>query len=203
MGPITSAILAQVGTALVGEVIGHFSGPSPAEQAVGQQLGIGGQLIPQLQAQAAGQWTPASQAIEQRLEQEVTRGQQSYAASARRQGIGGTVPARAQLGRMRAAKVPALAGLLGQQQAMAQQQLGGLYTGATQQARQMEMQSKALQRGLSQDIGVIMAGFEERKARGEMDERMQGLEDKLLQAILKLVGPEAGSQYSAPLGPGY
>ncbi len=137
--PLLAALAAVQGVKTIG---GFLSGPSPYEQAASQQLGIGGPLISQLQQQAAGLPTAATEAQMRQLGQVQTGAQQSYAASARRQGIAGTTPARAQQGRLQAAGIEARAGLLGQAQTSAQQQLGGIYgRGLTAQA-QVEAQRR-------------------------------------------------------------
>jgi hypothetical protein len=164
MDPITQAILAQVGGQIVGSLFESISGPSAGEQAIGQQLGIGQTLIPQLQAQAAGRPTAATQAQMGQLRQQGTRMQQSYAASAQRQGIAGTTPARAQQGRLQAATLQGMAGVLGQAQVSAQQQLGGLYGQGLSYQRQVEAQRAGGQQQLAGSIASIMANREELRA---------------------------------------
>ena len=123
--PLAAAIAGEVAMRGLG---GLFGGESPYEQAAGQYLQAGQQLIPQLQRQAAGQPTAATQAQMGQLQQQATRMGQSYAASAQRAGIGGgrTPPGRAQQGRVQAAQLTAQGNILGQAQLSAQQQLLGI-----------------------------------------------------------------------------
>jgi hypothetical protein len=190
MDPITQAILAQVGGQIVGSLFESISGPSAVEQAIGQQLGIGQTLIPQLQAQAAGRPTAATQAQMGQLRQQGTRMQQSYAASAQRQGIAGTTPARAQQGRLQAATLQGMAGVLGQAQVSAQQQLGGLYGQGLSYQRQVEAQRAGGQQQLAGSIASIMANREQLRSL-ELESEADKEQWMWLQNILKsLVGQQ-------------
>lgn len=123
--PLAAAVAGQLATSVLG---GLFGGESPFEQATGQFLQAGQDLIPQLQRQAAGLPTAATRAQMGQLQQQATRAGQSFAASAQRQGIGGgrTTPGRAQQGRVQAAQLQAQGNILGQAQLTAQQQLLGI-----------------------------------------------------------------------------
>lgn len=167
MDPITIATLASIGINLAGQVGGMFGGPSPAEQAIQQQVGIGQQLIPELQRQMAGGTTPGIMASERRLKEETTRAGQTYAASARRRGVAGTIPAAAQQGRIEAGMIRGLADIRGSAAQSAQQQLAGLYRGAPMQLAGLEAARGEEQRGMFEDIGAIMGYYQ---SRGEREE---------------------------------
>jgi hypothetical protein len=131
----------EFGTNLIGSITG---GTSPYEANVRQQAGIGQSLIPQLQAQAMGHRTAASDAIMRQVRQNTTSAQQSYAAGATARQQGGT-PVAANLDRYRQAETQTLGNVLGQQQASAQSQLANIYqTGVQAQGvlEQMEYQAK-------------------------------------------------------------
>jgi hypothetical protein len=201
--PVTLAVLATVGLNILDRVGGMFGGPSPTEQAAKQQVGIGRELIPQLQAQAAGKPSAATLAGERRLETMMGRMGQSYAASARRQGIAGTPVAMAQQGRLQAAHVGALGELYGGAQQGAQQTLAGLYTGGMQMAGQLEMQKKMEQRQMFQDIGTIVGMWQQEKQTGATDARFQemmtGFQDIMSRMMGQLESFDAPAPAVAPL----
>lgn len=171
MDPITLATLVSIGLKLSERVGGMFEGPSAAERALEQQVGIGQQLIPELQRQAGGGTTPALQASERRLQEEATRAGQTYAASARRRGVAGTIPATAQQGRIQAGMIRGLADIRGSAAQSAQQQLAGLYRGAPMQLAGLEAARGEEQRGMYEDIGRIMGYYQ---SRGEREDDPEG-----------------------------
>jgi hypothetical protein len=184
--PIIQAILGTVGGNLLGGLFG--GGQSPFEENVAQRLGITQQLIPQLQAQAAGQPTAATRAAGMQLSQQMKRLQQSYAASAQRQGIAGTTPARAQQGRLQAAKVQGMAGIMGASQIAAQQQLGQLAAGAPAQQFQIEQQRRQQKREFLTGIGQVMAEYRLQDSQGQADAQTRELVQTLLDVIRSLKG---------------
>ena len=187
--PILKAILVNLGAQGVTELLGSvFGGTSPAEQAAGQMTGIGQQLIPQLQAQAAGQPTAATQAQQRQLQQATTRMQQSYSASARRSGmgaptLGGGQPtvSRAQQGRFQAAQIGAMGDIMGRSQLAAQQQLGGLYGQGLEMQRQMEMQESAARGEAVSNLTKLFQNIQDMKARQQHDADLMAFYNKLLE----------------------
>ena len=162
--PLGKTLAQFSGAAAISKLMGMIEGPSPYEQAAQQQLGIGKTLIPQLQAQAAGQPTAATQAQMGQLSQEVNRLQQSYGASATRGGMGGPVgggglptASRAQQGRYQASKVQAMGGIMGQSMTSAQQQLGGFYSQGMQMQGTLEMEQRQARSQALSDIGDLYA----------------------------------------------
>ena len=106
-----------LGTKAVSRLLDSFGGASPGEEAIEQQLQAGRSVIPQLQAQALGMPSAATQAAGANVNEAVNRAMQSYGASQRRQtGTVQTTPARAQLGRLQAAGVRGIADVRGQAQ---------------------------------------------------------------------------------------
>ena len=158
--PLLASLLASIGY----NMFGQLTGSSPAEQAAQQQIGIGKTLIPQLQAQAMGQPTMATEMQMRQIKQQGTRMGQSYAASAQRQGIPGTTPARAQQGRMQVATAGAMGDILGQAQQSAQAQLGGLYAGGVSAQQLMEQQKAANKQAFMGGLGEFMGWYRENKA---------------------------------------
>lgn len=144
---------------------------SPADRAAEMQAGVTGQLIPQLQRQAAGLPTAATQAQMGQLQQQATRMGQSYAASAQRQGIGGgrTTPGRAQQGRVQAAQLTAQGNILGQAQLSAQQQLLGIGSQGLQAQQQQEAVGFIKKQALMSDLGDFMSWYKENKADEQAD----------------------------------
>ena len=189
--PILGAILANIGAQAATELIGSvFGGTSPAEAAALQATQAGRQLIPQLQAQAMGQPTAATQAQQRQLRQATTRMQQSYAASARRAGLGaptlgGGQPtvSRAQQGRYQAAQLGAMGNIMGASQIAAQQQLGGLYQAGLQTQRQIEMEEMAARGQAVSNLTNLFARVQQRKQQGAYDARQEALYNRLLTII--------------------
>lgn len=194
--PITKAALASIGINLFGKVAGMFGGPSPAEQAIQQQVGIGQQLIPELQRQAGGGTTPGIMASERRLQEQATRAGQTYAASARRRGVAGTVPAAAQQGRLQAGMIRGLADIRGSAAQSAQQQLAGLYAGAPAQMAGLEAAQGQQQRAMFEDIGTIMGYYQSRGEREEDAEYM----DMMKKFTALLLSNYGGGTQPVPTG---
>ena len=176
--PILAMIAAELGTQVLGRL---FGGTSPFEQAAGQQLGATGALLPQLQRQAAGLPTAATAGQMRQIGQAQTRAQQSYAASAQRAGIAGTTPARAQQGRLQAAGVEAMGGILGQAQLTAQQQLIGLRGQAMTAQQQIEMQELQARQQFMSGLGAFMAMYRQNKGNALWEEMFGLVRDSYLQ----------------------
>ena len=191
--PLMQVLMQQGGIQLAGGLLERLfgGGQTPFEQSAAQGLAARSGLIGQLQQQAAGMPTAATRAQSRQLSQEVNRLQQSYGASASRQGIAGTTPARAQQGRLQAAKVQGLGNIMGASQISAQQQLGQLVGGAPEQQLIAETRKRASKKaflgyvggifseaGLLKDAGLLSAETEEtlaayRKLISSFTEAMQ------------------------------
>jgi len=165
--PLIQTILAQVGGNLLASIMG--GGQTPFEQSAAQGLAARSGLIGQLQQQAAGMPTAATRAQSRQLSQEVNRLQQSYGASASRQGIAGTTPARAQQGRLQAAKVQGLGNIMGASQISAQQQLGQLVGGAPEQQLIAETQRRQARKEFLGGIGQIITEARLQEQEGMLD----------------------------------
>jgi hypothetical protein len=179
--PLIASQLAGVGYGIISRLTGS---ETPLRETAAQQVAVGEQLIPQLQAQAKGQPTVATRAQMAQLQQQANRAQQSYGASARRQGISGTTPARAQQGRIQAAQQQALGNLLGQSQLAAQQGLMSIYSQGT--ANQLAAEEFEYQR--EQDFGKgfarSMSWYREQKDPEAQE--MWSMGKQLMQAIIAL-----------------
>ena len=156
--PLLAALLAQAGSRMFSS---FFGGASPYEQAAGQMLGAQRELIPQLQRQAAGLPTIATENIKRQLRQEGTRQGQAFAASAQRQGIAGMAPATAQQGRIAAATTEAIGNQLAQAQLAAQQQLLGVGAQGMQAQGLIEQRQQATQQQFMSDIGAFMGWYQQ------------------------------------------
>lgn len=204
--PILRAILVNLGAQAATELLGGLFGTtSPAEQAAGQMTGIGRELIPQLQAQARGEPTAATRAQQRQLQQATTRMQQSYAASARRSGLGaptlgGGQPtvSRAQQGRYQAAQLGAMGDIMGRSQLAAQQQLGGLYTQGLEAQRQIEQQELASRGRAVGGLVQYMTAIEQDREQREYDQTFRNAIMNLLSALQSNLGPAAAT----PAAPG-
>lgn len=210
MDPLTAQILMQIGMQIAdkipgGEgVMGLFEdqGGSSAERALQQQVGIGQQLIPELQRQAAGGTTPGLMASERRLQEEATRAGQTYAASARRRGVAGTIPATAQQGRIQAGMIRGLADLRGSAAQSAQQQLAGFYAGAPMQLASLEAAKGQQQRQMFEDIGTVMGYWQSRGDR-EADDEYTDMMERFM-ALLESTygsGTQPAPTVGFPMGP--
>ena len=152
--PLAQLIFSQFGGSIISKLFG--GGQSPFEQGAGQDLAARQGLISNLQQQAAGQPTAGTRAASRQLSQQVNRLQQSFSASASRQGIGGTTPARAQQGRLQAAKLEGLGNIMGASQISAQQQLGQLLGRAPEQQLIAETQQRASRKKFLGFLGGII-----------------------------------------------
>jgi len=202
--PLGKTLAQFSGAAAIGKLMDMIEGPSPYEQAAEQQVGIGRTLIPQLQAQAAGQPTAATQAQMGQLSQEVNRLQQSYGASATRGGMGGPVgrgglptATRAQQGRQQVGKVQAMGGIMGQSQISAQQQLGGLYGQGMQMQGSLEMEQRTARNNMISSFGDA---YSANKLEPELQNSLNKSNDMLARlstAISQLISPQ---QATVPQG---
>ena len=163
---------------------GLFGGQSELEQLAAQQTGIGQTLIPQLQQAAAGQPTAATQAQMGQLRQESRRMGQSYAASAQGRGVAGTTPSAAQQGRFQAAEIQGRAGIMGQSQLFAQQQLAQIYGQGAQTQFQAEQLKRQAKLDFTEGIGQFM-GWYRQNQQDEQTQRMFKIVEKM---ALKLEG---------------
>jgi len=179
--PLIQMILGQVGGSLLSSLFG--GGQSASEQNTGQDLAARRGLIGQLQQQASGQPTAATRTQSRQLSNQVNRLQQSYSASASRQGISGTTPGRAQQGRLQAAKLEGMGNIMGASQISAQQQLGQLVGGAPQQQLLAETQRREARRGFLGGISGIMTESKLQKQQGVLDGRLEQIIQSLLDAI--------------------
>lgn len=183
--PFGMLLLSQLATPLLGRI---FGGASATDKALQQQVDIGKTLIPQLQQQAAGGQTPATKAQSAYLNQQINRNMQSQAASASRSmpsrgQFAQTTPGRAAQGRLQAARLEGLAGIMGQSQLAAQQQLASLYQGGMAQQAQQEqtnLQARA-------QVGTWLGQLAAMQKSGSLDNTDMELYNSLKQAIMEAV----------------
>ena len=166
--PFLSAILANFGYDAYNTAKQAIFGPSPYEQAVQQQVNVGNQLIPQLQAQMQGKQTAASRNLMQQVRQNTTQAQQSYAAGATARGAGGT-PVAAQQSRFRAAETQTMGNVLGQYQMNAQNQLAGIAAGGVQALGGIEAQKRAQKDAATADFMDFLGYYREHRGEPEWD----------------------------------
>jgi len=184
--PVVQQVLAMLGGQMIGSLFG--GGQTPFEQSTAQGLAARTQLMGQLQAQAAGQPTAATRAQSRQLSAQINRLQQSYAASAQRGGTAGTTPARAQQGRLQAAKVEGLANIMGQSQINAQQQLGQLVGAAPQQQYLAEVQRRQARKEFLGGIGQIITEARMQESEGLMDAETKQAIQMLMDFVKSLRG---------------
>jgi len=150
--------------------------------------------LPTLQAQAAGQPTAGTRAIQQQVGAATTRAQQAYGASARRaSGTAVGTPPRAQLGRLQAAGIQGLTQELGTAQRQATQTLAGIGVGAAPQMRAIETEKRQAYGQMVGDLGTIYAEYQNMQAAKEEDAWMKEMYTELINAF-KLFGSEMGAQ---------
>ncbi len=168
--------------------------PGGAGPAVEERLGATSRLIPQLETAARGFPTAATERQIGRLGQEVTRFKQAYGAGARRQGISGTIPARAQIGRMEEARLGGVADILARQQETAQAQILGLGGGALQMQREIDVsRATDLQQSLK-ELGEMFARARQEPERAKADTRKTEMLDAIRQALMELLGEQGVRQ---------
>jgi len=184
--PLGKTLAQFSGSAAIGKLMDIIEGPSPYEQLVQQQLGVGKTLIPQLQAQAAGRPTAATRAQMGQLSQEVNRLQQSYGASATRGGMGGPVgrgglptATVAQQGRYQASKLQGMANIMGQSQIAAQQQLGGIYGAGVQAQGLLELQER-------QNRNEFISSFGDAYSANKLEPKLQSSLNKSNEMLAQL-----------------
>jgi len=165
--PIIQMILGQAGGRLLEGLLG--GGQTGFESATQQGLAARTQLIGDLQQQARGLPTAATQAQSRMITREQTRLQQSFGASAQRQGLSGTTPARAQQGRLQAAGLEARAIGRGQLQQSAQQQLGQLTGRAPEQQLIAETQRREARKSFLGGISSIISEARQQESEGVLD----------------------------------
>lgn len=166
--PYEAAMLANVGYDAFSAAKQAIFGPSPYEQAVQQQVNVGNQLRPQLQAQAQGQPTAASRNLMQQVRQNTTAAQQSYAAGATARGAGGT-PVAAQQARFRAAETQTMGNVLGQYQMNAQNQLAQIAMGGTQALGGIEAQKAQQKDAALADFMGFLGYYKEHMGEPDWD----------------------------------
>lgn len=191
-GLLTKALLAKLGFDLFSGLGSFFGGGgTTAEEEARRAAGIGQTLIPQLQAQAAGRPTAATEAQISRMGEDITRAQQAYATSAQRAGIAGTTPARVQIGgRLEQARQRGIADIMGTGMASAQQQLGGLYGAGVQTLQRMELQQQMGRQQLGEDIGAIIGMYR----AGQTTPRFNALYEQIMRYLQgQLGGQGAGA----------
>lgn len=185
--PLMQLILGQFGGQLIGSL---FGGDQTAfEQSAAQGLAARQGLIGQLQQQAAGMPTAATRAQSRQLSQQMNRLQQSYSASASRQGIAGTTPARAQQGRLQAAKLEGLGNIMGASHISAQQQLGQLVGGAPEQQYLAEAQRRQARKGFLSGISNVITKSKMLEEQGLLDDQTREVIQALLDAIKGMKEP--------------
>ena len=180
---------------------GLFGGPSELEQLAAQQAAVGQSLIPQLQAQAAGQPTVATQAQMGQLQQASRKMGQSYAASAQRRGTAGTTPSAAQQGRLQAAEVQGMANIMGQSQIAAQQQLGGIFQQGVQTQSLVEQITGQKKEDFMSGMGTFLGWYRQ----NQQDEQGQEFMDVIKQFVANLMHDGGGGMPPGILtqGPAY
>lgn len=180
---LAAAALAIIGERGFSALIDRFTPPSPAEQALQQQVEAGQSVIPTLQAQARGEPTAGTRAIEQRIGTLTSRAQQAYGASARRaSGTAVGTPSRAQAGRLQAAGIQTLGQELGASQRYATGVLAGMGAGAPAQLAGLEAQRGAAYSSMIGDIGTIYGEYQNMKQANERDD----FADSMYKEILSL-----------------
>lgn len=180
--PLWGSIFAQKGADFLE---GILSPPTPYENVTGQALRAGASVIPELQAQARGDSTPATKAITRQARREGTRAGQSFAQGARRAGLvggtpGGTAPYRAELSRIEAGTQEALVQRLGENQQRAIQALYGGLGGTIDQATAQE---QFRDRGQSALLSGLGKWIREYKAKGTGDPR----DDEMYELIREII----------------
>lgn len=186
--PILKALFVNFGAQAATELLGSIFGTeSPAEKYAQQYTEAGTRLLPQLEAQARGEPTAATEAQFRQLGQATTRMQQSYGASARAGGLGaptlgGGQPtvSRAQMGRYQAAQLGAMGDIMGRSQIAAQAQLGGLAQAGMGVQRQLEAEDLAARGQSISNITAMINEYQQQKARGEQDARMDAFYERFL-----------------------
>jgi hypothetical protein len=191
--PFTAAIASNIGADILGGLTGS---QSPFATAVGQQLQAGQQLIPQLQAQARGEPSVASQNIQRQLRQQTTSAQQSFAAGATARGGGGT-PVAAQQARLREAETGALGNVLAQLQQQSQNALLGLGQTGLEQQNLLEIENARNKQAFAEGITDF---FGRRAERQRLEPLLQKLGDRIEQAALGLMNLSGGGASDIPSG---
>lgn len=188
---IATALMVLQGINLVQDMV---AGPSQYEQELQRGAGIGKDLVPQLQRQAAGLPTVQTQAMQRETQRAVNRLQQSYATSASRQGVGRTAQ-RAQQGRLQAAGMEAQLQTRGQAMGQAQQALGQLYGASMQGMGQYKAEQGAKKRALYSGIGQLMGKQQLLQQQGVDTTEW----NSLIQLIQQILGEVTGGKPA--LGP--
>lgn len=165
--PLIQTILGQLGGSVLAGLLG--GGQTGFEGATQQSLAARGQLISDLQRQSQGQPSPVSRALDLQIGQEQNRLQQSFGASAQRQGIAGTSVSRAQQGRLQAAGLQARTIARGQLAATAQQQLGQLVGRAPEQQFLAEAQRRQSRKNFLGGIAGIISEARSQEQEGLLD----------------------------------
>jgi hypothetical protein len=187
MHPLHIALAQIVGSGVVSEILGQFM-PEPGRAAVGERVRATGAFLPELERAARGEPTAATEAQISRLGEEVTRYKQAAGAGARRAGVSRTIPGRAPIERLEAARIRGVADILGRGQATAQAQLMGMAPQALTMQREIEMGRRAAAQSALQDIAGIFADAKLEEERGVADARYTEMLDKLRAALMSLLG---------------
>lgn len=179
--PIIQMILGQVGGNFLAGLLG--GGQTGFEGATQQSLAARGQLIGDLQQQAAGQPSAASRGLDLQIGQAQNRLQQSFGASAQRAGTAGTTVARAQQGRAQVAGLQAQTIARGQLQLSAQQQLGQLTGRAPEQQFLAEAQRIQQRKEFLGGFAGLLTKARRQESAGLLDPRFQQVIDALTEAL--------------------
>lgn len=198
--PFLSALAAKIG----GDLLGRFTGTeSPFAGAVQDQLQAGQRLLPQLESQARGEPSVASQNIGRQLRQQTTSRQQSFAAGATARGGGGT-PVAAQLDRFRGDEQQALGNVLAQLQQGSQNAILGLGQTGLEQQNLLEIEQA---RNTQQFATALSDFFGRREERKTLEPLLQKLGDRIEQAVLGSLdltqgGSDFAGQFNDPTAGG-
>lgn len=183
--PLWGSIFAQKGADFLE---GILSPPTPYERTTNRALEAQASVIPELQAQARGENTPATKAITRQVRREGTRAGQSFAQGARRSGLvggtpGATAPYRAELSRIESGTQEALVQRLGQNQTRALETLYGGLGGTIDQASAQAQYRDAGKSALMGQIGDWV-----RDTQGSNDPKDMTMKELLQEFIIKLAG---------------
>lgn len=189
MDPATVAILKmlafQKGADILGGMFG--GGQSPYEKAMTQQAQYAGRLMPELYSQAMGKPSAATQNIMRQVQQDITRQQQAFAASAQRASpTMRALPTPVRVGQQRyqQAGIQARAGVMGEAQQRAQEALMGYGTAAQAEMGRLEAQEQEARNYTMASIGRIVGQYQALKQNPEVAQRV----NTIMQLIRQFLG---------------
>jgi hypothetical protein len=192
--PLLSMIFAQQGAKLLSNI---FQTPdTPMQGALGGTNQAFQQLLPQLQQQAMGIPSMATQNTVRNLGTEINKAQQSYAASMQRASpgmISPTTPVRAGQGRLQEARIQGTADILGQAQQNAQNALLNIYGQSLPYQQQTEMQARQDQQALYAGIGSLWNDYKSSQNDPEFVQTFKPLMQGLIRYLQGLMGGQGQS----------